>query len=57
MKTVSIAAIIVTFNRKKKLLECLNGLINQTQHLDTIFIVDNSSTDGTEMELYHHDYI
>lgn len=57
MRSISIAAIVVTFNRKKKLLDCLNGLINQTRALDTIFIVDNSSSDGTEMELYHNNYI
>jgi GT2 family glycosyltransferase len=57
MKIISIAAIVVTFNRKNKLLECLNGLINQTRALDTIFIVDNSSSDGTEMELYNNGYI
>jgi GT2 family glycosyltransferase len=57
MRTISIAAIVVTFNRKKQLLECLNGLINQTRTLNAIFIIDNSSRDGTEMELYNNDYI
>ncbi len=57
MRTISIAAIVVTFNRKKQLLECLNGLINQTRTLNAIFIIDNSSSDGTEMELYNNDYI
>jgi rhamnopyranosyl-N-acetylglucosaminyl-diphospho-decaprenol beta-1,3/1,4-galactofuranosyltransferase len=57
MSTISIAAVVVTFNRKKNLLECLNGLINQVRPLETIIIVDNSSTDGTEEELYKHNYI
>lgn len=43
----SIAAIVVTYNRKELLMECLAALIGQSQHLDIIYIIDNASTDGT----------
>jgi rhamnopyranosyl-N-acetylglucosaminyl-diphospho-decaprenol beta-1,3/1,4-galactofuranosyltransferase len=43
----SVAAVLVTFNRKKLLMECLNGLLSQTVALDRIYIIDNASTDGT----------
>jgi rhamnopyranosyl-N-acetylglucosaminyl-diphospho-decaprenol beta-1,3/1,4-galactofuranosyltransferase len=41
------AAVLVTFNRKQLLIECLNGLLSQTTALDRIYIIDNASTDGT----------
>ena len=49
MKTV---AIIVTYNRKKLLLECIDSLEKQTKNetLD-ILVVDNASTDATDVEL------
>lgn len=43
-----IAAIVVTYNRKKLLKECLNALLKQTRKLDSIIIVDNNSNDGTK---------
>jgi rhamnopyranosyl-N-acetylglucosaminyl-diphospho-decaprenol beta-1,3/1,4-galactofuranosyltransferase len=43
-----IASIIVTFNRKELLKNCLKSLINQTLLPDLILIIDNASTDGTE---------
>jgi len=52
-----IAAVVVTFNRKKLLLECLNALKNQTYPLDAIFIVDGPSTDGTPEALKENGYI
>lgn len=42
-----IAAIVVTYNRKELLKECINKLKKQTVALD-IIIIDNASTDGTE---------
>lgn len=44
---MKIIAVIVTFNRKELLLECLQALFKQTQQLSKILIVDNASTDGT----------
>lgn len=43
-----ISAVIVTYNRKKLLKECLNGVLTQAYPVNKIFIVDNASTDGTE---------
>ncbi|MCA4814601.1 glycosyltransferase family 2 protein [Acinetobacter towneri] len=42
-----ITIVIVTFNRKELLLQCLQALSTQTQQPSKILIVDNSSTDGT----------
>lgn len=44
---MSVAAIVVTFNRKELLLECLKGLENQTYQISKVFIIDNNSSDGT----------
>ena len=46
----NIVSIVVTHNRKKLLLNCLDLLINQTVGTD-ILVIDNASTDGTENEL------
>lgn len=47
MSAPSIAAVVVTYNRKAMLVECLRSVFNQSQSLDRIFIIDNASTDGT----------
>ena len=44
---MKIYAVIVTFNRKKLLAECISSIINQNYLPDKIIIVDNNSTDGT----------
>ncbi len=43
-----IIAVVVTFNRGKLLLRCLSSIFQQTEHVDSIIIIDNASTDGTE---------
>ncbi|NAS19301.1 glycosyltransferase [Clostridium butyricum] len=43
----SVSAIIVTYNRKEMLLECINSLKNQSYSIDEIIIINNCSTDGT----------
>jgi rhamnopyranosyl-N-acetylglucosaminyl-diphospho-decaprenol beta-1,3/1,4-galactofuranosyltransferase len=43
----SIAAVVVTYNRKVLLCECLDALLKQTRPLDAIYVIDNASTDGT----------
>ncbi|MHB1286625.1 MAG: glycosyltransferase family 2 protein [Leptospirales bacterium] len=40
-------AVVVTFNRKSLLLECLEGLFRQTRPIDGLILVDNASEDGT----------
>jgi rhamnopyranosyl-N-acetylglucosaminyl-diphospho-decaprenol beta-1,3/1,4-galactofuranosyltransferase len=44
---VSVAAIIVTFNRRALLEECIAAVEAQTRRVDHVLIVDNASTDGT----------
>ena len=43
----NIAAVVVTYNRLELLKKVINGLRNQTHKIDKIFVVNNSSTDGT----------
>lgn len=42
-----VACIIVTYNRKKMLLECLDAIINQIKKPEVVYIIDNASTDFT----------
>lgn len=42
-----IAAVVVTFNRKELLRECLEALLNQSLSVLDVLIIDNASTDGT----------
>lgn len=43
-----VAAVVVTYNRKELLMECLSAIIAQSYPLFKILIIDNASTDGTE---------
>ena len=43
-----IVAVVVTYNRKELLKECIEALINQNYHDLDVLIVDNQSTDGTK---------
>lgn len=52
-----VAAVVVTFNRKNLLIECLNALLNQTYKLTSIIIIDNASTDGTYEILKEKGYL
>ena len=51
MKKNTIAAVVVTYNRKELLCECIEGLLAQTKRVDAIYIIDNASTDGTKEAL------
>lgn len=42
-----ICVVVVTYNRKDLLRECLHALRSQTRKPDHIIVVDNASTDGT----------
>jgi len=44
---MKIAAVVVTYNRLNLLKDCINAIRNQTQKVDEIIVVNNSSTDGT----------
>ena len=41
-------ALVVTYNRKLLLIECLDAILAQSRMPDKIIIIDNASTDGTE---------
>ena len=43
-----IAAVVVTYNRKELLLECIEKLLSQTYDAFDILLIDNHSTDGTK---------
>ena len=46
-----IACVIVTYNRKDLLIECLRTVNAQTYSPHTVYIIDNASVDGTREEL------
>ncbi|OHB65727.1 MAG: hypothetical protein A2Y77_06730, partial [Planctomycetes bacterium RBG_13_62_9] len=43
-----IAAVVVTYNRKDLLGQCLDSLLRQSYPLDALYVIDNCSTDGTQ---------
>lgn len=52
----SVAAVVVTYNRKQRLEECLKALLQQLETCDVI-VIDNASTDGTKNYLYTKGYL
>lgn len=53
----TVAAVVVTYNRKKLLDECLQALLRQTRPVDGIIIIDNASTDSTPEFLAEKGYL
>jgi len=53
----TVCAIVVTYNRKELLLECLKALRKQTRPIDAIYLIDNASSDGTPKILFDNGYI
>lgn len=53
-RTPAVTALVVTYNRKALLLECLEAITAQESPVVKIVVVDNASTDGTE-ELFTED--
>ncbi len=51
-----IASVVVTYNRKKLLSQCILAIEKQSYIPHTIFIIDNASTDGTDVCVYEHGY-
>lgn len=56
MNNYRIAAVVVTYNRKEQLLDCLNAIANQTFKPAKVFIIDNASSDGSEEMIAEHGY-
>ena len=57
MSSETVCAVVVTYNRKELLIECLEALENQSRPVDAIYIVDNASTDGTSELLLEKNYL
>jgi rhamnopyranosyl-N-acetylglucosaminyl-diphospho-decaprenol beta-1,3/1,4-galactofuranosyltransferase len=53
----SVCAVVVTYNRKDLLIECLESLKKQTRPIQGIYLIDNDSTDGTPELLLEKGYI
>ena len=53
----SVCAVVVTYNRRELLAECLEALLGQSRNVDQILIVDNASTDGTSEMLAARGYL
>lgn len=51
MDDLKFAVVIVTYNRKELLKECIQNVLRQTAGFHKIIIIDNASTDGTKEEL------
>lgn len=43
----SVDVVLVTFNRREKLMTCLEGLLSQDYKINIIHVIDNNSTDDT----------
>lgn len=52
-----VCTVVVTHNRKRLLLECLDAILSQTQPVTQILIIDNASTDGTSELLQAKGYL
>lgn len=48
---MSVAAVVVTYNRKEELLKNLRAVLTQSCPVDRYYIIDNHSSDGTEAYL------
>ncbi|POZ89637.1 glycosyltransferase family 2 protein [Petrotoga halophila] len=53
----TVCAVVVTYNRKELLIECLDALLKQTRPIDAMYIIDNFSNDGTSELLKEKGYI
>lgn len=53
---IRIATVVVTFNRRKLLQECLNAILKQSKKPNSIIIIDNNSEDGTK-EMLENEFL
>ena len=47
MSEHSVAAVVITFQRRDMLRQTLQGLVAQERPVDEIVVIDNGTTDGT----------
>lgn len=57
MKQYNVIAVVVTYNRKKLLIESLDALFDQTYPVSKVVLIDNASTDGTRDLLKARGYL
>ncbi|MBF0555412.1 MAG: glycosyltransferase [Nitrospirae bacterium] len=55
--SLSVCAVVVTYNREVLLCECLSALMRQTRKLDAVWLIDNSSSGDTSAELLKQGFI
>ncbi|SFC98309.1 glycosyltransferase family 2 protein [Butyrivibrio sp. YAB3001] len=54
---MEVCAVVVTYNRKDLLLQCIDAILSQTYPVKKIILVDNASTDGTGELLRQKGYL
>ena len=54
---MNVVVVVVTYNRKHLLVECLNAILKQTKEVKKIIVVDNNSTDKTYEYLIENNLI
>ena len=54
---MTVCALVVTYNRKELLAECLDAVLCQTRPPEELLVVDNASTDGTPELLRERGYL
>ena len=52
-----VVAVVVTYNRKEMLIQCLKAILNQTYTVYKIVVVDNNSTDNTPEYIEANGYL
>lgn len=52
-----VEAVVVTYNRKALLQECVDAILAQTVAVEKLILIDNNSTDGTEEFLKEKGYL
>lgn len=57
MNTYNIATVVVTYNRKAMLCDCLQAIACQTFKPKAVYIIDNASSDGTREHLVVNGYV
>ncbi len=53
----SVAAVVVTYNRSRLLVECLDALLRQSRPVDKVVLIDNASSDDTAAVLKANGYL
>ncbi|MBR2801048.1 MAG: glycosyltransferase [Erysipelotrichaceae bacterium] len=48
MNELRVTALVVTYNRKELLQECLTAILSQTFAVNSVLVINNCSSDGTE---------